>query len=163
VTLSIDRKSLLVQASAETTLGSLERSLATTGLTLGLGTALDPRMTVATFLERGGPGAKSPWSDPSDHLVAGLTAVEKKAPSGRAPRRLDVRPAPRRAVGPDLISLVVGQGGRFFELQSAWLRVHPKTEIAAATKAATFVAPEEPPVNDAEARLLDAMSRELSR
>jgi alkyldihydroxyacetonephosphate synthase len=163
VTIAIDRKSLLVQASAETTLGALERSLATTGLTLGLGGALDPRMTVSTYLERGGPGSKSPWSDPADHLVAGLTAIEKKAPSGRAPRRLDVRPAPRRAVGPDLISLVVGQGGRFFALQSAWLRVHPKNEVKAASAAAAFVAPDEPPVSDAEERLLAAIGRELAR
>ncbi len=41
-------------------------------------------------------------------------------------RRLEVRPAPRRAVGPDLIALVLGAGECFGSIDHVWLRVHVK-------------------------------------
>src|SRR5262249_40944929 len=66
----------------------------------------------------GARGAPDPWLDPVDHAVAGFSAA---LPSGAA---LDVRPAPRRAVGPDLFALFFGTKGRVGSITSAHLRVH---------------------------------------
>ena len=111
--IELDRESLLVHARGSDRLADLEASLAREGLTLDLSTL--PDATVAAWLETGAEGARSAWLDPADHLVAGITTD-----------RFSIRPAPRRAVGPDLLSLVLGLRGRFVRVESVWLRVHRK-------------------------------------
>lgn len=115
MSLEIDRTSLLVGVPGAATLSSIERAIAHEGLTLGA-PATDE--TVADWLARGAPGAPVSFADPADHLVAGITAT---LASGR---RVDVRPSPRRAVGPDLIALFVGANDRFGTIEHVWLRVH---------------------------------------
>ena len=118
---AVDGVSQLVHCRGDATLAAVEAALATAGLTLGLGTdapALEAT-SVEQWIAAGAPGAPDPWSDPVDHLVAGFTAEL------RSGAELEVRPAPRRAVGPDLFSLFLGTEGRVGTLRSAHLRGHP--------------------------------------
>lgn len=113
---SLDRESLLVEAAGDVSLADVERVLRVHDLTLDLSVAFAG--TVAEWLATGAPGARSPWLDPADHLLAGITA---RLDDGR---ELVVRPAPRRAVGPDVVALFFGMGERYGKITTAWLRVH---------------------------------------
>ena len=148
----IDRTSLLVRVPAAATLASIERALAGEGLTLGVAATDD---AVGDWLARGAPGAPSSFADPADHLVAGVTATLVNGAT------LEVRPSPRRAVGPDLLALVAGANERFASIDHVWLRVH----VAGARRAALPVphVDLDPPVSNEEAALLDAIARELAR
>jgi alkyldihydroxyacetonephosphate synthase len=148
----IDRTSLLVEVEAAATLGALEDALRKDGLTLRV-EPLDRALTVGDWLAQGAHGAPDPWSDPADHLDAGLDATLKDG------RKLAIRPAPRRAVGPDLIAMFVGMAGRFGAIDAAWLRVHPVAGDVA--RVHVLVADRDPPMTDAETRLLEAIAREL--
>ncbi len=111
----LDRESLLVHVDASASLPSLEAALARDGLTLD--TAAVAEQTVGDWLAAGAHGARSAWLDPCDHLVAGYVGTI-------GGERVEVRPAPRRATGPDLFALLFGQHGRFGALHTVWLRVH---------------------------------------
>jgi alkyldihydroxyacetonephosphate synthase len=129
--IELDKKSLLVNASGDVTVRALEDAMAAAGLTLDLG-SVPGTTTVKALVEGGFRGARAPWGDPADHLVAGVVAREQKGTLGRS---LILRPVPRRAVGPDLFGLVVGGGGRFYAVESAWLRVHHRNVDDGATRA----------------------------
>ncbi|WP_437876544.1 FAD-binding protein [Sorangium sp. So ce513] len=145
---ALDRDSLLVHAAGAARLGDVERALEPHGLTLGLDAgAASPELTVDAWIAAGAPGAPDPWSDPVDHLVAGFTA---RLASGA---ELEVRPAPRRAVGPDLFALFLGVNGRVGEITSARLRAHG----ASRPRALPTSLPRQPPLGDAEAAWLDAV------
>ncbi|MCW5838264.1 MAG: hypothetical protein KIS78_38080 [Labilithrix sp.] len=149
----IDRESLLVRVPGAATLASIERALERAGLTLGIA-ATD--LAVGDWLAAGAPGAASAFADPADHLVAGLTAT---LTDGSA--TVEVRPSPRRAVGPDLVALFVGCHERFASIDHVWLRVHPRgaRRVALPTEHLDL----DPPVSPDEAALLDAIARELAR
>lgn len=149
--IDIDRESLIALARGATPVAEVERRLVKEGLTLGLSVPTDA--SVADWLAEGAPGAAAPWDDPADHLVAGFSA---HFPDGRL---LEVRPAPRRSVGPDLFALVLGQRHRYVRVVEAWLRVHP---IAGRRPRAPFVAPVAPEPNDGERALMDVIARELA-
>ena len=156
----IDSMSLLVQAPANATLGAIEQELS--GFELTLGVALEgeragemARMQIGAWLAQGAPGAPSAFADPADHLVAGLVAT---LPSGK---RLEVRPVPRRAVGPDLTALFFGVKGAFGPIERAWLRVHRKD-----ARHVTLLLPGvdlDPPMSEAESTLAAAISCELMK
>jgi len=152
VSFEIDRASLLVRVPGAATLTSIEQALAREGLTLGVAATDD---AVGDWLARGAPGAPSPLSDPADHLVAGVTATLINGST------LEVRPAPRRAVGPDLMALVVGARERFASIDHVWLRVHltGARPVTLSTEGLDL----DPPVSNEEASLLDAIARELAR
>jgi alkyldihydroxyacetonephosphate synthase len=116
----LDRGSMLVHAAGTATLAEVERAAAAHGWSLALGAAAPPLQstTVDAWIAAGAPGAPDPWSDPVDHLVAGFSARLVGGPE------LDVRAAPRRAVGPDLFALFLGTHGRVGQILSAHLRVH---------------------------------------
>lgn len=116
--LGIDDTSGLVHAWAGTTVAELDQTLRASGLTLGLQDA--PDEALGAWLARGAPGARRAADDPVSQLVAGLTAI---LPDGRA---LAIRPAPRRAVGPDLIGAMIGARGRLGVVTSAHLLVRPR-------------------------------------
>jgi alkyldihydroxyacetonephosphate synthase len=155
--IEIDPTSLLVGVPASRTLDALETALAARGFTLGV--ALDragPReITIGDWLAKGAPGAASVFADPADHLVAGLEAT---LPDGK---RLEVRPGPRRAVGPDLTALVIGTHRRLGSVEHAWLRIHRRD-----ARRPAMALPEgvdlDPPVSAEEARLIDAIAKELT-
>lgn len=144
---ALDPLSGLVHVSGAATLDEVERFLAREGLSLRLG-AEAPALaatTVDAWIAAGARGAPDPWSDPVDHLVAGFSA-ELRSGAG-----LEVRPAPRRAVGPDLFALFLGMEGRVGRVVSAHLRVHGSAH--ARPMPAAFQ--RDRPVNDAERELIE--------
>jgi len=151
VTFALDRESLLVSAPGDAHVHELERFLEGEGLTLDLSPM--PDATIADWLGRGANGSRSPWLDPADHLLAGFEATLKDG------RRLEVRPAPRRAVGPDMLSLFFGTENRFGTFTRAWLRVHPKLVTRPAT--GPFDA-KDAALERGEHALWDALEKELS-
>jgi alkyldihydroxyacetonephosphate synthase len=156
--IELDRKSLLVNASGDVTVGALEDAMRAAGLTLDL-EGVAPETTVKALVEGGFRGARSPWGDPADHLIAGVTAREVACGMNRA---LIVRPIPRRATGPDLLSLVVGCGGRLYAVESAWLRVHHREHDRAARPAPVPFAANEPPLSPDEEELWDRVTTALA-
>jgi alkyldihydroxyacetonephosphate synthase len=119
--LAFDAASLLVHGPGAATVGEIEARARAEGLTLGL----EPgplqsleHQPIRAWLADGAPGGPDLLLDPVDHLVAGFSAT---LGSGA---RLDVRPGPRRAVGPDLYALFHGQRERVGAIDGAWLRVH---------------------------------------
>lgn len=103
--IAVDDTSHLVHAQAGITVGALEAALRPRGLTLGL-LGPPPEVALGRWLALGAPGARDHANDPVDQLVAGLEAVLADG------RPLTVRPAPRRAVGPDLVGALVGGRSR---------------------------------------------------
>lgn len=153
MSLVIDRPSLLVDAPGRMLLAEIEATIAREGLTLGL--APVPAQTVASWLAAGAPGTPSSFADPADHLLAGLTAT---LASGSI---LEILPGPRRAVGPDLVPLLVGAHGRFGTIERAWLRVHLATARPVRLPLPEVVL--DPPVSEEEEALLARIAAELSR
>ncbi len=150
----VDATSCLVRASGKATLGDLERALAPQGLRLGLRDGAPPLDTpVARWIAAGAPGAPDPWHDPADHLVAGFTA--RLASGGE----LVVRPAPRRAVGPDLFALFLGAHERAGVITSVDLRAHGRDEARALP---THLV-RDPPAAAAESALFDRVVAAASR
>jgi len=150
--IAVDAISLLVAVDGEANVDAVEAQLNARGFTLGLD-APAPAVTIDAWLAAGAEGARDAWRDPSDHLLAGLDA---RLRDGRV---LEVRPGPRRAVGPDLVALFVGMRGRFGAIARAHLRIHRVD--APRPDAAPFVWPRDPEVTPAEAQLLDALEAEL--
>lgn len=155
----IDKVSLLVSVPGAATLLSIEEAVAREGLTLGLDPHAITTVSVGDWIARGAPGAPSTFSDPADHVIAGMTATLTVDGSTTT---LDVRPAPRRAVGPDLIALFLGAQDRFGTIKQVWLRVHLKDARRPAYSVAVSPADLDPPVTNEEASLLDAIGRALA-
>lgn len=154
MSLTIDRASLLVRVPGAVTIAQLEETLAHEGLTLDV-TVKDSAISIAEWIARGAPGAPSSFADPADHLLAGLTATLANG------QKLEIRPGPRRAVGPDLTALVVGAGERFATLDRVWLRVQLRGVRRPAIPVDVGTLALDPPVSTEEAALLDAIGREL--
>jgi alkyldihydroxyacetonephosphate synthase len=155
VKVTIDEKSLLAEADGQAKLGEVEAALRPRGLTLDVEGASASNQTVAAWLAHGAAGARDGWRDPVDHLVAGLDAVLEDG------RRVAIRPAPRRAVGPDLVALFVGMGERFGKVERAFLRVH-RVGVKRPDHGTVSVPPD-PEVSAVETRLLDALGASLAR
>lgn len=152
----IDQHSLLASFSGSTTLQSAEDLLAAHELTLALDPAFAPPLattTVASWIARGTPGSADPWLDPVDQRIAGLAARLNNG------EELAIRPAPRRAVGPDLIALFHGTGERIGRVERATLRVHRRGVPRA--RPLPFAHERNPPLGDGEERLWSRIAREV--
>ncbi len=117
--LAFDDASMLAHVEAGASLADVEAALRERQLTLGMAEAEET--PVGAWLARGAPGARDRDADPVDQLVAGLSAVMADG------RLLHIRPAPRRAVGPDLLGAFVGARGRLGVIASAHLVARPLT------------------------------------
>lgn len=147
--LRLDETSLLLEADGRATIADVEDFLTAKGLTLGFDVSAETAaMNVAEWIARGSPGAKSHFADPADHVLAGLVGT-------LGARTIDIRPGPRRAVGPDLVALFAGTGDRLGRVTKAWIRAHrrdaekplmdlPRVDL-------------DPPITEAESRLVDAI------
>ena len=156
----IDPTSLLVNVPSAATLASIERALSSSraettdsGFTLGLSVANDTT-SVAEWLAADAPDAPSMFSDPADHLVAGLSATLANGTT------LEIRPSPRRAVGPDLIALFVSANGRFGTIDRVWLRIHRKDALSRVSLPLRGL-DLDAPVSVEESALLDRIARAL--
>ncbi|HEY6461883.1 MAG TPA: FAD-linked oxidase C-terminal domain-containing protein, partial [Polyangiaceae bacterium] len=147
----LDRESLLACIDGATLVGEAERSLQAEGLTLDAAFS-SPDVSLADWLAAGAPGSRDRWLDPVDQLLAGLDATLEGG------RHLAIRPAPRRAVGPDLTALLVGAHGRFGRVDRAWLRVH-RRDVARPVSA--FAHDRDPAISPGEEAILAAIERAL--
>jgi alkyldihydroxyacetonephosphate synthase len=149
MSITLDEQSLLIEVDGATSIADVEDFLTAKGLTLGFDVSADTAsMSVTEWIARGSPGAKSHFADPADHVLAGLVGT-------LGARTIEVRPGPRRAVGPDLVALFAGTGDRLGRVTKAWIRAHrrdaekplmdlPRVDL-------------DPPMTEAESRLVDAI------
>jgi alkyldihydroxyacetonephosphate synthase len=151
---SLDTVSQLVDVDASVSVAVVESMVQAQGFTLGLSD--EATGSVGAWIAAGARGARDPWVDPADHLVAGFVARFRGVEGD-----VVVRPAPRRAVGPDLLALVVGMHGRFAQLSRVWLRVHPVGAAQGAT--APFRAPAPSPPSEEEERMLQRIEEALEQ
>jgi alkyldihydroxyacetonephosphate synthase len=154
--ITLDRVSMLVEASGDVRLEELEATLARDGYTLALAPDAPLQQEVSEWLADGARGAQDPWVDPVDHLVAGLEATLVR---GTADRKITLRPTPRRAAGPDLVALVVGMRGRFARATRVWLRMHPSSAKATRPAPEAFTWERDPTLDADEEVLLASIER----
>lgn len=119
--LAFDDTSRLVHAEAGIAVADLEEALNRRELTLGLRGAV-PETPVGAWLAFGAPGAPDTADDPVRQLVVGLEAVMADG------EELVIRPAPRRAVGPDLVAAMIGDRGRLGILVGVHLHAVRRSE-----------------------------------
>lgn len=117
--ISVDEVSRIIHVQAGVTLGMVEERANANGWTLGVPMGLHGEQ-VGAWLARGAPGRADKANDPVVQTVAGLEMV---LPSGA---ELSIRPAPRRAVGPDLIRAAIGARGRLGVIVGAHLVANAK-------------------------------------
>jgi len=123
---ALDIESQILHVEGGALVSTVECHLRARGLTLGASDVLDPRQSVSDWLASGAPGARAHADDPVDQLVCGLDVV---LPDGT---ELTIRPAPRRAVGPDLVPAFVGGRAALGVIVGAHLvarRDTPRTQI----------------------------------
>jgi alkyldihydroxyacetonephosphate synthase len=147
----IDQESCLATLPGTMTLGESINTLQKQGFTLPLGTGYRAEQSVAQWMATGTPARPDPWNDPADHLIAGFRAT---LPAERG--MVDLRPVPRRAVGPDLISWFVGTEGRFGTIQAVDLRVLPQQNESARTL--PFQGERQPSLSSSENMVWDGMA-----
>ena len=149
MSMTLDDVSLLLEADGSDTIADVEDFLTSRGLTLGCDVnAEGAAMSGAEWIARGSPGARSPFADPADHVVAGLTGT-------LGTRTVEIRPGPRRAVGPDLVALFAGTGDRLGRVTKAWLRSHRREATRPQMDLPRIDL--DPPVTDVESRLVDSI------
>jgi len=144
--LGLDIQSQLGTFDAKRSLAEVEAEAQAAGFSLGL-TETDMSAPVARWLGSGAPGTRDAYADPVEQRLAGFVAT---LPGGE---RLGVRPAPRRAVGPDLSALVLGQAERCMRVEQATVCLHSTT--APASRSLAFEYEREPPMSDGEAKLVE--------
>ncbi len=150
----LDETSQLAEVDARLSLGTLEALLARRGFTLALHGAVDWSSTVASWIAHGFPGARDAWADPVASRVAGF-----EASAGGV--QAHVRPAPRRATGPDLFALFAGtHAERFGIVERATLAVAPRA--ARESRVEPFTWDRDPPLSAEEARAFELARRALS-
>jgi alkyldihydroxyacetonephosphate synthase len=144
----VDSASRLVHAAGKATLAEVQTALSKNGLALDLGPeapSLDT--TVDAWIARGAPGAPDPWTDPVAHLVAGFSARLRSGTD------VEVRRAPRRAVGPDLLALFHGMEGRVGTIESAHLTAHDPRQPKARAQSTKIA--RNPAISAEESALVD--------
>jgi FAD/FMN-containing dehydrogenase len=124
--LGFDDASRIVHVQAGCALAAVERELEPRRLTLALREAPEA-IDVGTWLALGAPGAPAAADDVVSHLFAGLSVVW---PDGSIAH---VRPAPRRAVGPDLAGALIGARGRLGVITAVHLTARARIVTATHT------------------------------
>jgi alkyldihydroxyacetonephosphate synthase len=149
---TVDPVSGLARAPGTMTMSHVERALTAEGRTLGL-TGPAPELDVNEFIAQGMPGMPDAFEDPVAQRLAGFAA---RTHSGL---ELNVRPAPRRATGPDLSALLVGARGRFGVVAEAWLPAISQKARPARALASTI--DPEPGVTAGEREIVAALLAEV--
>jgi len=154
---ALDRRSLLVRVRPDCPVATLLSHAAAFGTCAG---PWPDGASVRDVLD--GPGGRLPsprYGTPRERVVA----VRAELPGGEV---LDTRAAPRKAVGPDYLRMVIGSAGELGELEEVTLRLWPAPETerdltwrfssagaAAATRRAVLNAGVRPALERRERRL----------
>jgi alkyldihydroxyacetonephosphate synthase len=142
----------LARAPGAMSVAHVERALRAEGRTLALeGPA--PEQSVAAWIADGLPGMPDALGDPVDQRLAGFAARS-------ADLRVEIRPAPRRAAGPDPSALWLGAEGRVGTVEHAWLRA--QSLHARPARPLAFNAERSPPVTPRERAAWDALVRAVN-
>lgn len=115
--MEIDESSRLIHVGAGALLTEVEALLRARAMSLAL--PYTAKLPLHRALLAKLPGGVSPDDDPVRQLVVGVEAI---LADGRA---LSIRPAPRRAVGPDLTISLLKSGGELAFPLSFWLAYRP--------------------------------------
>jgi len=118
---SVDETSRIAHVSAGLGLASLESRLRPEGLSL----ACRPHardMDLGTWVALGAPGRRPLDDDPVDQVLCGADVLLADG------RRMRIRPAPRRAVGPDLLGALLGGRSRLGVALGLHLVLRPRLE-----------------------------------
>ena len=119
--IGFDERSLIAHVQGGATLAEVEQRLAARDATLGLRLpTLDAQ--VGTWIAQGMKGSPDKNDDPVSQTLAGLEVVLNDG------RLVTIRPAPRRAVGPDLIGALVGGSGLLGIVVGAHLVARPRID-----------------------------------
>ncbi len=143
---ALDEVSQLAEVDARLCLGAVEALLARSNLTLGLAPSADWSASVADWVALGLPGSPDAWRDPVASRIAGF-----EASVGGLRARL--RAAPRRATGPDLLSLFAGARGEVGVIERVALAVSKRG--APPARVEPFRWDRDPPPNAAERRAFE--------
>ncbi len=129
--LDMDPVSGTVTAQAGITVHQLENFLHEKGFTLGFVPRSRLLLSLGDYLATSCPSEGSPLYGTILENCLGLSAVMADRTSFK------VRPSPRRAVGPDLMHLLLGARGRYGVITAACLRVFPLPAVREAVAFAT--------------------------
>jgi len=149
---ALDQLSQLAEVDARLSLGAVETLLSRANLTLGLAGRADWSASVADWIALGFPGSPDAWDDPVASRVAGFEAT-----AGGILAR--VRTAPRRATGPDLLSLFAGARGQVGAVERVTLAVSKRAALPARVQ--PFHWDRDPPLNAAEQRAFELAATAL--
>lgn len=150
----LDSQSQLAEVDARLSLAAVEALLSRAGFTLGLDARAPWTTSVNTWVGLGFLGAPDVWADPVASRVAGF-----EASAGGV--QAQVRPAPRRATGPDLLALFAGTQGRIGEVERITLAVERRGAVAARSQ--PFRWPRDPELNASEKHAFELVKRALGR
>jgi len=148
----LDELSQLLEVDARQSLAAVEAVLGRANLTLGLGDGAPWSASVADWIALGFPSAPDTWCDPVRSRVAGF---EAKVDGVHA----CVRATPRRATGPDLLSLFSGARGLVGAVERAQLAL-TKRGVSAA-RAASFQWDRDPAITVAEQQAFELAAHAL--
>lgn len=148
----LDELSELVTLEGNEPLARAEARLWERGFTLGA--ALPEALSVGEWVARGFPGARDPWLDPAERLLAGLVA---RFESGE---QLVLAPAPRRSTGPDLSALVVGAQGELARVERCTLKVQRRG--AREPRPLPFALERRPPLSVEERAAFDTIKQQFA-
>ncbi|MEI9941258.1 MAG: FAD-binding oxidoreductase [Pseudomonadota bacterium] len=137
----LDEISQLAEVDARLSLGAVEALLVRANMTLGLAASADWSTSVADWIALGFPGSADAWDDPVASRIAGFDAN-----AGGVKAR--VRATPRRATGPDLISLFAGARGQVGVVDRVALAVTKRG--APPSRIQPFRWDRDPPLSEAE-------------
>ena len=151
---AVDDSSQLAEVDARLSLGAVEALLARANLTLGLVGSVDWSASVADWIALGFPGSQESWDDPVASRVAGFEATV-----GDVQAR--VRATPRRATGPDLLSLFAGARGRVGLVDRVALVVTKRG--TSAPRVQPFRWDRDPPLSTAERSAFELAATALRR
>ncbi|HET7543672.1 MAG TPA: FAD-binding protein, partial [Polyangiaceae bacterium] len=147
---ALDERSLLADVDAQLSLAAVEALLARSNLTLGLDPGDNGSLSIAAWIALGFPGAPDSFADPVRSRVAGFEARV-------AGVQARVRATPRRATGPDLLSLFAGARGRVGVIERAQLAVSKRGSSPARVQ--PFHWDRDPEFSAAEQRAFERIAR----
>jgi len=150
---ALDEVSRLVEVDARLSLGAVEGLLARSNLTLGLAERADWSRSIAAWIAFGFPDSADPWDDPVGSHIAGFEAT-----AGGVNAR--IRATPRRATGPDLLSLFAGAHEQVGVVERAVLAVSKRG--APPARVQPFSWERDPPLSSVERQAFELVRRALS-